>query len=47
VAACHFPVEVGEKLSQKRAAIAQPDREAVADLSASLLDEAIRPADKP
>ena len=47
VAACHFPVEVGEKLSQKRAAIAQPDRAAVADLSASLVDEAIRPTNKP
>jgi oligopeptide/dipeptide ABC transporter ATP-binding protein len=47
VAACHFPVEVGEQLSKERAGIAQPDRQAVPDLSRELVDEAIRPADTP
>jgi oligopeptide transport system ATP-binding protein len=45
VAACHFPVEVGEQLSKERAGIAQPD--AVPDLSRRLVGEAIRPADRP
>ena len=46
VAACHFPVEVGEHLSRARAGIAQPDREATADLSAKTLEAALHPEER-
>ena len=46
VAACHFPVEVGEQLSRERAAIAQPDRATIPDVSRGLVGDAIRPPEK-
>jgi oligopeptide/dipeptide ABC transporter ATP-binding protein len=45
-AACHFPVEVGEHLSRARAGIAQPDREATADLSAKTVEGALHPKER-
>ena len=46
VVACHFPVEVGEHLSRARAGIAQPDREATADLSRETLEGAFHPKER-
>jgi oligopeptide/dipeptide ABC transporter ATP-binding protein len=43
LAACHFPVEVGEHLSRSRAGIAQPDELVGADLSAKTLEGAFHP----
>ena len=40
VAACHFPVEVGEHLSRARAGIAQPDEQARVDLSQETVEGA-------
>ena len=46
LAACHFPVEVGEQLSRARAGIAQPDRETATDVSRETVQGAIRPQDR-
>ena len=46
VAACHFPVEVGEQLSRARAGIAQPDRQATAEVSREAVEGAIGPKEK-
>jgi oligopeptide/dipeptide ABC transporter ATP-binding protein len=43
LAACHFPVEVGEHLSRSRAGIAQPEELVGADLSAKTLEGAFHP----
>jgi hypothetical protein len=42
VAACHFPVEVGERLSREHAGIAQPVV-AVPDISGKTIADAIGP----
>jgi oligopeptide/dipeptide ABC transporter ATP-binding protein len=47
LAACHFPVEVGEHLSRARAGIAQPDREGAADLSPETFEGAFHPKERP
>jgi oligopeptide/dipeptide ABC transporter ATP-binding protein len=46
VAACHFPVEVGERLSRARAGIAQPERQAAVEVSHKAVEEAIGPKDQ-
>jgi oligopeptide transport system ATP-binding protein len=46
VAACHFPVEVGERLSRARAGIAQPDAETATDISRKSVEDAIRPQER-
>ena len=46
VAACHFPVEVGEKLSRARAGIAQPERQAAVEVSHEAVEGAIGPKEK-
>ena len=46
VAACHFPVEVGERLSRARAGIAQPDAETATDISRKSVEGAIRPQER-
>lgn len=46
VAACHFPVEVGEQLSRARAGIAQPDAETATDISRKSVEDAIRPQER-
>jgi oligopeptide/dipeptide ABC transporter ATP-binding protein len=46
VAACHFPVEVGEQLSRARAGIAQPERQAAVEVSHKAVEEAIGPKDQ-
>jgi oligopeptide/dipeptide ABC transporter ATP-binding protein len=47
VAACHFPVEVGEQLSRDRAGIAQADAVLRPDLSGATLEGAIGPSEQP
>jgi oligopeptide/dipeptide ABC transporter ATP-binding protein len=47
VAACHFPVEVGEQLSRDRAGIAQADVVQRPDLSGVTLERAIGPSEQP
>jgi oligopeptide transport system ATP-binding protein len=46
LAACHFPVEVGEQLSRARAGIAQPDAQTATDVSRELVEGAIRPPER-
>ncbi|HXN05138.1 MAG TPA: dipeptide ABC transporter ATP-binding protein [Candidatus Acidoferrum sp.] len=46
LAACHFPVEVGEHLSRARAGIAQPDRPTESDISKQTLESAIHPQER-
>jgi oligopeptide/dipeptide ABC transporter ATP-binding protein len=46
LAACHFPVEVGERLSRERAGIAQADRENAPDVSRQTVEGAIRPKER-
>jgi peptide/nickel transport system ATP-binding protein len=46
VAACHFPVQVGEQLSRARAGIAQPDRQAAVDISAKTVEGAFHPKER-
>ncbi|MGA7911593.1 MAG: dipeptide ABC transporter ATP-binding protein [Candidatus Dormiibacterota bacterium] len=46
LAACHFPVEVGEHLSRARAGIAQQDGLVSADLSPKTVESAFRPKDR-
>ncbi len=47
LAACHFPVEVGEHLSRSRAGIAQSDELVGADLSAKTVEGAFHPKERP
>ena len=46
IAACHFPVEVGEQLSRARAGIAQPERQATTEVSREAVEGAIRPPER-
>jgi oligopeptide transport system ATP-binding protein len=46
LAACHFPVEVGEQLSRARAGIAQPDRTTTTDISKQTVEGAIHPQER-
>jgi hypothetical protein len=46
LAACHFPVEVGEQLSRARAGIAQPDVTTATDVSRQTVDSAIHPQER-